>query len=74
MKSVFIAGSRKFSGDVEKLARLLKSSGVRTATAGKTGSGKDTPESEKEALIRAFERIEASDMAYVFACDGYIGK
>ena len=74
MKSVFIAGSRKFCKDVEELVRLCKESGIEVSTAGKPADGEDTFESEKAALLRAFQRMDSSDIVYIVAREGYIGK
>ena len=35
LKSVFVAGSRKFYSDKEEVAGICKSSGIRVSTAGK---------------------------------------
>ena len=75
MKSVFIAGSRKFFGDIEELVKHLKDTGIEVSTAGKWNKDQeDTPESERGALLRAFESIDNSDVIYIFSKDGYIGK
>lgn len=73
MKYVFIAGSRKFSYDIEKLVRELEGSGIVVSTAGKSNVA-DTPESEKAALLMAFRRIDASDVCYVYSKEGYVGR
>ncbi len=72
MKSVFVAGSRKFFEEIERLVRTLKEKGIEVFTAEKP-KDIDT-ESEKAALLRAFQKIDKSDILYVFARDGYIGK
>ena len=75
MKSVFIAGSRKFFDEIENTVSFLKADGIDVKTAGKWDKTKeDTPESEKEALLRAFKEIDKSDVLFVFSEDGYIGK
>ena len=75
MKSVFIAASRKFYGDVEKLVCLLRDNGIRAETAGKViPDQRDTPESEKGALLSAFEKIADSEVVYILTNDGYVGK
>ena len=74
MKTVFIAGSRKFSIDVEKLDKLCKENGIKSFTAGKILNKEDTFQSEKSALFRAFKRIESSNILYVVARKGYVGK
>ncbi|MBI1973817.1 hypothetical protein HYS54_03305 [Candidatus Micrarchaeota archaeon] len=73
MKIVFVAGSRKFYADVERAAALCRTLGMRAATAGKLAR-KDTARGEKEALRRAFGRIDASDALYVVARHGYVGR
>jgi hypothetical protein len=75
MKSVFIAGSRKFYSEMEELVLRLENEGIRTQTAGKPkGPEKDTPASERKALLDAFRRIDDSDCVYVYAKSGYVGK
>jgi len=75
MKSVFIAGSRRFFDEIEETISLLKANEIDVQTAGKWDkSQEDTPKSEKEALLRAFRRIDKLDILYVFSEDGYIGK
>jgi hypothetical protein len=58
MRSVFIAGSRKFSADVERLARLCRENGIKCFTAGKISGRKDTFMSEKSALKKNEGDIE----------------
>jgi hypothetical protein len=75
MKSVFVAGSRKFYSEIERLVEKLQKEGIRAQVAGKQrGPEKDTPASEKKALLSAFRRIDGSDFLYVYAKDGYVGK
>ena len=75
MKSVFIAGSRKFFPEIEQLVQLLKQSNIQVATSGKWDSTQeDTFESEKDALLRAFKEINNSDIIYILANKGYVGK
>ena len=69
---VFVAGSRKFLEDIEKFVESCRSAGIETTTAEKTLSG-NLSEAEKEALSRAFDRIDSSDAVYVFAKGGYVG-
>ena len=71
MKSVFIAGSRKFFEEIDQLVRLLKQNGIVVATAEKQ---KDDQENERAALFRAFQRIDRADIVYVLAKGGYIGN
>jgi hypothetical protein len=73
MKSVFIVGSRKFFDDIEKLVKLCKENGIEVNTAGKILNQEDTFESEKSALLRAFQIIDKSDIVYVMAKGGYVG-
>ncbi len=75
MKSVFVAGSRKFFDKIEEAVAFLKGKGIAVQTAGKwDDSNEDTPESERDALLRAFRGIDESDVLYVFSGDGYIGR
>jgi Asp-tRNA(Asn)/Glu-tRNA(Gln) amidotransferase B subunit len=75
MKSIFIAGSRKFYEEIEKLVQQLKDNKIKVATAGKwDNSQKDTLESEKTALLNAFQKIDEFDICYIYSKDGYIGK
>ena len=74
MKSVFIAGSRKFYTEIESFLEKCKNNKVNASTAGKWAGEKDTFDSEKNALFSAFERIDKSGILYVFARDGFIGK
>ena len=75
MKSVFIAGSRKFFEEIEKLVQQLKENRIKVATAGKwENSQKDTLESEKIALLNAFQKIDEFDICYIYSKEGYIGK
>jgi hypothetical protein len=73
MKTLFIAGSRKFFKDIEDFIELCRKNGIRAANAGKP-SGPDTFESEKKALLSAFRLIDDSDCVYVIASGGYTGK
>lgn len=75
MKSVFVAGSRKFYEEIEKLVQELEDNGIKAATAGKQDNKHgDTLESEKTALLNAFQKIDESDICYIYSKDGYIGK
>lgn len=75
MKSVFIAGSRKFYEEIEKLVQQLKENKIEVATAGKLDNKqKDTLKSEKTALLNAFQKIDKFDIAYIYSKNGYIGK
>jgi len=74
MKSIFVAGSRKFFQDVEKFIELCKENNIEAANAGKVTDEEDSYESEKAALFGAFELIDKSYILYIIANDGYIGK
>ncbi|NOQ37427.1 hypothetical protein GQ472_00935 [archaeon] len=75
MKSVFLAGSRKFFDDIEKSVLVLKNNNINVATAGKwDNTQEDSLESEKSALLRAFKEIDRSDIVYIYAVEGHIGK
>ena len=75
MKSVFIAGSRKFYEEIEKLVHQLRDNQIKVATAGKwDNTQEDTLESEKRALLNAFQRIDEFDIVYIYSKNGYIGK
>ncbi|MBS3092028.1 hypothetical protein J4466_01270 [Candidatus Pacearchaeota archaeon] len=75
MKSVFIAGSRRFYNEIKNLANDLNKNKVMTSTAGEYNSSKkDTLTSEKRALLSAFDKIRKSDLLYVYSKKGYIGK
>ncbi len=76
MKSVFLAGSRKFFEGIEMILDVLTESKIKVSTAGKwKSSNKDTPESERTALLNAFKKIDKSDILYVYCSkEGYIGK
>jgi hypothetical protein len=75
MKSIFIAGSRRFYSEIEALVGRLEAAGFVVKTAGKVKYfEKDTLENQKAALLRAFERIDASDILYVFSKGGYVGR
>ncbi|MBW3013945.1 hypothetical protein KY335_01760 [Candidatus Woesearchaeota archaeon] len=75
MKTVFIAGSRKF---YDKIVNLISELKKRDISADKAEdwdkTQKDTFESEKKALFAAFEKIDDADIVYIFADNGYIGK
>lgn len=69
MKSVFIAGSRKFYNEINQLAAILQDHNIKVLKAGKSLDDKF----EKKATKRALERIAKSDILYVFANEGYSG-
>ena len=75
MKSVYIAGSRKFYAEIEVLVQKLKDSKIEAATAGKWDSKqKDTLKSEKMSLLNAFQKIDEFDICYIYSKEGYVGK
>ncbi len=75
MKSVFVAGSRKFYEEIERLIEKLKENKIRVEKAGKSeNTEEDTLESEKIALLNAFKKIDDFDILYVYSDNGYIGK
>ena len=73
MKSLYIAGSRKFFDDIEKLAELCVGNDIKVSTP-KKGFDDAGFEGEKEALFRAFELIDIAEVVFVFAKGGYVGK
>lgn len=75
MKSVFIAGSRKFYDEIESFVKSLRDAGIAVTTVGKWDkTKKDSLKSEKKALLEAFTYIDRCDIVYVYSRDGYIGK
>ena len=73
MPAIYIAGSRKFFDDIEKLAQVCAVHGVIVHTP-KKGLGDSGFDGEKEALFRAFALIDECSVMYVFARRGYVGK
>lgn len=74
-RKVFIVGSRKFYDDIERLVEELEDNKIKVATAGKWDKLKDdTLETEKTALLKAFEIIDKSEVVYIIAFEGYVGK
>ena len=71
MPTVFLAGSRRFTAEIEQAQAAFRRAGVTALTAGKTTE--DTLASERAALLRAFTRIGGADAVYVVT-DGYAGK
>lgn len=71
---LFVAGSRKFFKEMDNFVKLCKENGIEAKTSGKLVEEKDTLENQKDALLKAFRMIDASDLVYIFAKDGYIGK
>ncbi len=72
---IFIAGSRKFHSEIQRLCKELNKKGVKASTAGEWNSKiKDTFKSEKKALLNAFKKINTSNLVYIYAKDGYVGK
>src|SRR3989338_621108 len=75
MKSVFLAGSRRFHPEITALRQRLQRSRVPATMAKKVlNFQKDTLHSEKAALLHAFREIDKRDILYVHARDGYIGR
>ena len=75
MKSVFIASSRKFYDETEKLVNGLKSERISTSTAGTWDKSKpDNLKDEKKAILEAFKQIDKKEIIYIYAKEGYIGK
>jgi hypothetical protein len=75
MKSVFVAGSRKFHKEIQTLLENLKENHITAYVAGRWDESKaDTLENERKRLLSAFERIEKTDICYVYSKEGYIGK
>ncbi len=76
MKSVFLAGSRKFYREIQEIAASLRKNEI-VAELGRSGSlsKKVTLKSEKTALLSMFRKIEKSDLVYVYCSkEGYVGK
>ena len=71
---IFVAGSRKFFKEIGIFVSLCEKNGIETKTAGKLLNKTDTLENQKAALLKAFKIIDKSDLVYVFAKNGYIGK
>jgi len=75
MKSIYIAGSRKFYDEIEQLVQKINYAKIKVSTAGKwKNTQKDTLENQKAALLSAFNEIDSSDICYIYAREGYIGK
>lgn len=75
MKSVFMAGSRKFYKEIENLVKELKKCKVKVDIAGNWDNSKeDSLNSEKKALLSAFRKIDKFDIMYIYSDKGYIGK
>lgn len=75
MKSVYIAGSRKFYEEINGLVQILEQNNIKVATAGKWDKSQDdTLESEKSALLNAFQKIDEFDIIYIYSKGGYVGK
>ena len=72
---VFIAGSRKFHSEIQQLCKEINKKGIKASTAGEWNSKiKDTFQSEKKALLKAFKEIESSNIVYIYSKEGYVGK
>jgi hypothetical protein len=70
---IFVAGSRKFFDEIEGLVARFKVNGDYAYTA-EVPRGNSTFDAEKEAMMKTFEKIDASDKFYVFVKGGYVGK
>ncbi len=68
MKSVFVAGSRKFSEDVMDVCNLLKNNDIDV------NKGRDSTETESDKISQMFGRIDKSDIVFLVANSGYIGR
>ena len=73
MRTIFVAGSRKYYEDIEAFVRVCKKHNLNAQTPQKE-KGRDDFETEKTALLRAFKIIDGSDAVYIFARKGYVGK
>ncbi|MEK6847451.1 MAG: hypothetical protein AABY16_04765 [Nanoarchaeota archaeon] len=72
---IFIAGSRKFHNEIQNMCKELNKKGIKASTAGEWNpKEKDTFQSEKKALLKAFNKIDNSNIVYIYAKDGYVGK
>ena len=72
MKTIFLAGSRKFSDELENASSVLMRAGFNVV------KGRDTvqplgDEEEKQAHVEMLNRIDKSDVVYIIS-DGYIGR
>jgi 2-phosphoglycerate kinase len=74
MRSVFIAGSRRFALEIKELFELCKKNRIKATTGGKILNRKDTFKSERDALLRAFRNIDKSNIVYVISSKGYVGR
>lgn len=75
MKKIFLVSSRKFYGQLEKLASFFNRKKINAMTSGDWDPNeKDTLSNQKSALLTAFERIDKSDIVYVLCEDGYVGR
>ncbi|MBI5391496.1 hypothetical protein HZB00_00680 [Candidatus Woesearchaeota archaeon] len=73
MRSVYIAGSRRFFNDINFFAGILKENNIEVRIP-KKGLSDRSFEKEKEALFRALKLIDSCGVFYVFSKGGYIGK
>lgn len=75
MKTLFVAGSRKFHKEIKELVKRLEGRSIKISTAGKWNAAEsDALESERAALLRAFKEIDKADMVYIYSAGGYVGK
>lgn len=75
MKKIFIAGSRKFYKEIDKLQDELLRIGIKVETADKSrDSEEDNLDNQTFVLLNAFKKIQEADVLYVYSKEGYIGK
>jgi len=71
---IALAYSRKFFPAAEEVKKACEAAGIQAAHAGTPPETADTPEGERDAVLRAFKNIDDADLLYVIAEDGYIGR
>jgi hypothetical protein len=75
MKKIFIAGSRKFYEEIDKIQDDLITIGIKVETADKSrDSEEDNLDNQTFVLLNAFKKIQEADILYVYSKEGYIGK
>ena len=70
---IALAYSRKFFPAAEEVKKACEAAGIQAVHAGTPPETADTPESEQNAVLRAFKNIDNADLLYVIAEDGYVG-
>ncbi|MBI4895937.1 MAG: nucleoside 2-deoxyribosyltransferase [Candidatus Aenigmarchaeota archaeon] len=70
MKTIFLAGSRTCSQELEQMFSLCKSAEIH-ATKGRDSLN---TANEQEAHRTMMQRIDSADIVYVVASNGYVGK